>query len=76
MITSPGMGIYNDENRGSRRHEIFHEPQIGYNGSDGGWCKVCKKLKHYSWVDKGEQCKPCNDREKNKTIQRTRCASR
>ena len=67
MITSPGMGIYQRENWGARRRDINHEPQIGYAGGNGKWCKVCKKLfGEYSWVDAGKSCDICRKRKNKK----------
>ena len=65
MITSPGMGIYQTENWGSRKRDINHEPQIGYaENENGAWCKICKKVfGEYAWVDIGKPCHICLKRK-------------
>ena len=68
MITQPGMGIWNMDNSGPRRDEINHTPMCGTPQTGSHWCKVCRKLNHYSWVDVCGKCEACKKRKKNKPL--------
>ena len=61
MITSPGYGIYQFDER-LDENDVMRPPSHGdflhkSANDSGGWCPECRKRDFYSWVE--HKCREC-----------------